>query len=865
MALDAGRYDEAAATVERALSRWRGDVMPELADLEFVREAAGRLDGLRVAAIEDRVEADLALGRCHRVVDELDRLVLVHPLRERLQGQRMLALYRCGRQAEALTAYQDLRETLATELGIDPTPDVQELYLSMLRQDSRLAQPRRADTDSGLASSAVAPREEGPDAATVATASRHGHRHRLLSGTAFAAVAALVAVTAASSDAPNPPHGTGTSLLPANAVGRFAPSHGLDSAVSVGQSPAGIAYGAGALWVTNEGSRTVSRVDPTDARVVQTIDVGTAPNAVAATGEDVWVVNGGDGTVSRVNTRTNDVVQTIHVGNQPSAVAAGAGGVWVANTADDTVQRIDPKSGSPDPPVDVGGRPAGVATRGHTLWVTNREDGTVSRINTDTGQAQSPVTVGAGPSGITASRQAVWVANSLDLSLSRLDPSTGRVEHVVRVGDGPSSVATGAGVVWVADEFDGHLHQVDPVTNQVTHSVRLGGSLRGLAVSGPSVWVASDPWTGAAHRGGTLTVEGRNVPGFDTIDPARSWLPATMTMAYDGLVATRRTGGRGHDHRARPGHGPAETHRRRPDLHLHRAKGHPLLRRPDRGPCGPEARAAACAGRRPAAVRRRRRRTAMCTHPAHCDLTRGVVTDAATSRITFHLTRADPEFVAKLSVYVFATPPGVPAGEPAKPIPATGPYKIVDHTTANRKQRLTMERNPYFRQWSFAAKPDGYPDRIVWRRVKSPRARVADLLAGRADLSDPYQAPFPSGLVAMLARQHPALLHLDPSMGTEYEWLNTRRPPFDDRRVRRALNFAVDRHRLVELTGGPQTRVATCQTLLPNSPAYRPYCPYTEPAGTDGVPPRPDAGAGPRAGAGFRHPRHDRRGAERRP
>jgi len=101
-ALDAGRFTEAAQTLRTALDLWRGPVLADLADYAFARPEAARLEELRLAAVEDRIDADLALGRHQALTGELERLVGEHPLRERLHGQLMLALYRCGRQADAL-------------------------------------------------------------------------------------------------------------------------------------------------------------------------------------------------------------------------------------------------------------------------------------------------------------------------------------------------------------------------------------------------------------------------------------------------------------------------------------------------------------------------------------------------------------------------------------------------------------------------------------------------------------------------------------------------------------------------------------------------------------------------------------------
>jgi YVTN family beta-propeller protein len=111
-------------------------------------------------------------------------------------------------------------------------------------------------------------------------------------------------------------------------------------------SPAGLAYGDGAVWAVDSAEGTMSRVNPATHAVIAPIPVGTDPAAVTIIGQDAWVANSGDGTVSQINTTTNTVVQTIPVGNIPVAIASGPSGVWVANQGDDTVDRIDPVTGT---------------------------------------------------------------------------------------------------------------------------------------------------------------------------------------------------------------------------------------------------------------------------------------------------------------------------------------------------------------------------------------------------------------------------------------------------------------------------------------------------------------------------------------
>ncbi|HEV8100071.1 MAG TPA: BTAD domain-containing putative transcriptional regulator, partial [Gaiellaceae bacterium] len=136
--LDAGRPERAAADYRAALELWRGPALAEFTSEPFAQAEGARLEELRISALEGRLEADLLLGRHGDLVGELDALVARHPLREGLRRQQMLALYRSGRQAEALAAYQEARRVLADELGIEPSPALRELERLILRQDAGL-------------------------------------------------------------------------------------------------------------------------------------------------------------------------------------------------------------------------------------------------------------------------------------------------------------------------------------------------------------------------------------------------------------------------------------------------------------------------------------------------------------------------------------------------------------------------------------------------------------------------------------------------------------------------------------------------------------------------------------------------------
>lgn len=154
-----GRGDpaESLQLLERALALWRGAALADFVYEPFAQAAAGRLEELRVVAEEERIESLLALGRHQDAIPELESLVQRYPLREHLRAQQMLALYRAGRQSEALAASQAARQALSAELGIDPGPELRSLEEAILRHDPDLRAPEP------VGPSALAPSEGPPD------------------------------------------------------------------------------------------------------------------------------------------------------------------------------------------------------------------------------------------------------------------------------------------------------------------------------------------------------------------------------------------------------------------------------------------------------------------------------------------------------------------------------------------------------------------------------------------------------------------------------------------------------------------------------------------------------------------------------
>ena len=173
-ALVAGDAANTTTALAEALALWRGDALAEFAYAEFAREAITRLEELRHSAEEDRMEAELMLGHHLEALGDIKALTAAAPLRERRWKQLIIALYRVGHQAEALRAYQALRRTLADELGLDPSPDLQRLEAAVLAQDSRCCRrppSRRAPLERRLRCCPVAFGKPGGSRSSVARAS----------------------------------------------------------------------------------------------------------------------------------------------------------------------------------------------------------------------------------------------------------------------------------------------------------------------------------------------------------------------------------------------------------------------------------------------------------------------------------------------------------------------------------------------------------------------------------------------------------------------------------------------------------------------------------------------------------------------
>src|SRR5688500_13469917 len=269
-ALERGDPGGAAERLRAALGLWRGEALGDIGFEPFVQAEAARLEGLRLDAVQDRIDADLSTGRGTELVGELERLVAAEPLRERFWSQLMLALYRSGRQAEALDAYRRARQMLVSELGIAPGPELRDLERRILAHDPTLL---------GRGPRLPSPLRRSP------------HRRPVLVLTALAAIGVVVIALLLSGG------GSGRTAVPADSVAIIdLRRNEVVGAIPVLQDPGPIAAGAGLVWAINLDSQSVSRIDLRTRRLLGTKGVGEIPGNVAGAIGEVWILDRcGDG------------------------------------------------------------------------------------------------------------------------------------------------------------------------------------------------------------------------------------------------------------------------------------------------------------------------------------------------------------------------------------------------------------------------------------------------------------------------------------------------------------------------------------------------------------------------------------------
>ena len=434
--VDAARFERLleGSRAREALALWHGDALEDVAGEPFAAAEIRRLDDLRLRATEMAIDADLAAGRHAAAISELAPLVAEHPLRENLHRQRMLALYRDGRQSEALAAYQDARTALVEQIGVEPGAELRALHEAVLGQDPALDLPGSAGTRSG---------------AGTATAAAARRPRRLL--VAAAAVSSPASLRSASSGYSSPKG------CPASARTRWRhrPEQLSHHRAVPGRPRSGRRSPpapARCGWRAN--STGPSRGSTARTSRSSTIPVGGEPDALAF---GARLAVGGRRRWARRRPDRSRIQQgpAADRGRERAEVAGGGGAArygWSPAPTAACADRDPPRRFAPDLPRREGDR---CCRRRRSDLGDERGGGDRHPHRSRSGAVVTSVNVGNGPTAVATGEGAVWVVNRGDGTLSRVNPATNAVSGTVHVGADPRAVAAGQRPVWVAGGEEG--------------------------------------------------------------------------------------------------------------------------------------------------------------------------------------------------------------------------------------------------------------------------------------------------------------------------------------------------------------------------------------------------------------------------
>jgi DNA-binding SARP family transcriptional activator/streptogramin lyase len=474
-ALVAGRPEEAVATLERALGLWRGQPLAELELDVSVGAALGRLGELHLSALEDRFEAGLLVGRHTELAAELEAFVREHPLRERARAELMIALYRAGRQSEALQTYRDVKLLLAEELGLDPGPELQRLEKAILVQDPSLLPTERR----GL---------------------RRPSRARRPAAVAALVLAALTLLALGRGGSATQATEPRSEIVLAHAsdVAVIHPdTHKVVARVPVGSSPALVREGDGSVWVADQLDLTVTEIDLESRRVLRTVGLGFRPDNLGARNGTVWAFDKEDRVLAKLG-KEQIWDRFEHPDfTEVEVLALDDHAVWLAGGR--RLIRVDADSGDVVKSVSVHDQVDGLATAGGDVWAVSSTAGAVLRIDPLTAEIRDRIPMaqdfgsGARALSISADTNFVWVLNGDTATVVKIDPTLHDVVETYRLGTGRGSLAlaTGEGAAWISNAFDGTVTRIDERTNEIASiAVSAYSSPKDVIVAGGLVWVS---------------------------------------------------------------------------------------------------------------------------------------------------------------------------------------------------------------------------------------------------------------------------------------------------------------------------------------------------------------------------------------
>lgn len=621
----------------------------------------------------------------------------------------------------------------------------------------------------------------------------------------------------------------------ANSVAVIDPSsRRLLTSVAVGTRPGPLAQAAGSVWAANLDDDTITGIDATSRKRVATFTPGPPISGMTAQGKSLWI-SGASAELAKVDPTVQAVIKPGPIGvydltpgsvDGPRPIAADASSVWVGQPG--AVTRLD-STGTRRRLIDGLEHVDAIAVGAGATWVSDTGNNVVAKIVD--GAVVDRIATGDGPGALAVGHEAVWVAERFAGKVARIDPSSDRVITEIGVGAAPSALAVIGDSVWVANSGDGTLSQIDARTNRVAVPLRIGNSPAALAAVGGQLWVSvqapaasiASPVAGAT--GGVIRVAYKDDPG--SLDPAagyqgRQILNATCAKLYNYPDVSGAAGSRIIPEVARampavsrdglrytftiragfrfspPSNAPvtAQTFR---DV-IERALSPRWRPLPMDSSEVPE-----IAGL--GAFRGRRAR--------HIS---GI--SASGNRLVIRLTRPAADLPQRLATPFYCAVPGNAPVPARAPLPMAGPYYVRSYSHG---KRIVLARNPNYRG-DRPARPTA-----IDITIGAPTAMSIDrVIAGDGD----YHAFAPTEVspaeTARLRARYGAArgpahqrFFENPSTVVNFFVLNTARPLFANARLRRAVNFAIDRKALAALQGVDGPVRPTDQYLPPGMPGYR--------------------------------------------
>jgi len=539
---------EAAKDLRRALALWRGRPFGDFEYESWAQPEIARLDELRLSAVEELLSAELQLGEAAKVVPELESLVAAYPLRERLRALLMLALYRSGRQADALEAFAVARRRLVDDLGVEPGRELRDLQRQILAHDPAL--------DSSPRPLPVVLRRTPILLVLIGAL--------LVAG---AVAAGVIELTSGSS------RQIGTRL--AGTLGELdAATYHLVGHVALAGRPARLAADGQLLWTGGDESRTISAIDTRTGNMEKRVSLHALPSDIAVGLGSVWVLDGRTGMLMKVDPASGTVVERRRVVDpnpaydesreafDPLSLATGLGSIWLTNGSG-ALLRLDPRT-LEAATIKLRQFVNGIAVGPAGVWAVSGPSAVAIELDSLGGLlTRVPIASRPGyespfPLAVAEGAGSVWVLNANTGTVTRIDPVRRAVSATILIGieHNPLRLTVGSGAVWIASG-DGTLARIDPTSNAVRY-ISVGDRLKDVAVTPGRIWITAGGGLNSsvnAAAGQTATgvhpvsalcapvyYEGRAAPQFLIASdfPLQAMGPTTLQMAQAIEFVLRR-------------------------------------------------------------------------------------------------------------------------------------------------------------------------------------------------------------------------------------------------------------------------------------------------------------------------------------